>query len=1009
MPEIEPYDGMGPSAPVSRKDSRMPVQNKAPLITGWRLLGTQFAALVRKNLLIRALAWRTNVLLLAQAVLFILLIWGVDRALTASRQRQPAYSSQTTAEAVDIGPIPDCATNIYLRQDRACYTIAYAPKGVALVEEVLAAVADNNSPPIPRTHLKGFASETEIDDYLLANPETVLSAVILSVDGERNVAFTIQVNSSVQWFKGDWQHPNTYVQLPLQAAVERELVRRAVSNPDLEWSPALTQFPHPAAKSPSMIGTIAPTFLFASIMFQFVLLLHDVVHEEESGVRRAMATMGLRDSPFWASWFLYEGTLAVIEGSLLVGFGYAFKFTLLTGNAFGLGYLLLILVSLAMTSFGFFLSTFMNKAAAAVPVGFVIFVVAWICLIVIAFDFPYSAKYGPAGMVIFSLFPWSLLSKGVGDLAAAASGSTPGGIPWSMRGAYCVRGSLSPEQSSSPLYYQDDCVMPLGTILWVLALQCIGYCLLALYFDNVLPDCNGVRRAPWYFLQPSYWVAPYKPSLERAQRAYEASTQESTGLVVDADVAEEMERMKTRCLTYTGKLSGTHHPGAAGVDTAAATPQPAYAMEMYGLRKEYGRGLFRRKPFVAVRSSWLGVLEGDALVYGTSIASSGGMARTRPIMGVCPQFDVLWDELTGLEHLHVFAAIKGIPAATRAAEAAKLLEEVKLTEAGSVRAGAYSGGMRRRLSVAMALLGDPKLVFLDEPTTGLDPISRRHLWDLIDSCKRQRAIVLTTHSMEEADILGDRQEIGIMARGRLRCIGTSLRLKMRFGSGYRISIRVQGGTSSSGSSSQTEEGALDGDFLIPATPTTEAAADSAPRCKEQQLRSGSGEEQRSTLGRLQAARIKAVFADRLGVTAADESLDYVHFMCPYENEDKLPSLFHHLKVNKLELGVADLQLRLTPLEDVFLTITRKAELEHAQAEGRFEMLTLTDEGMTIKVPIGADFIQSPSGTLYHIRWSQDGEGQLHILEYWADPVSKLLAAVSGPLPLSFPATAAAPA
>lgn len=76
----------------------------------------------------RALAWRTNVLLLAQAVLFILLIWGVDRALTASRQRQPAYSSQTTAEAVDIGPIPDCATNIYLRQDRACYTIAYAPK-----------------------------------------------------------------------------------------------------------------------------------------------------------------------------------------------------------------------------------------------------------------------------------------------------------------------------------------------------------------------------------------------------------------------------------------------------------------------------------------------------------------------------------------------------------------------------------------------------------------------------------------------------------------------------------------------------------------------------------------------------------------------------------------------------------------------------------------------------------------------------------------------------------------
>lgn len=82
-----------------------------------------------------------------------------------------------------------------------------------------------------------------------------------------------------------------------------------------------------------------------------------------------------------------------------------------------------------------------------------------------------------------------------------------------------------------------------------------------------------------------------------------------------------------------------------------------------------------------------------------------------------------------------------------------------------------------------------QIVYLDEPTTGLDPISRRHLWDLIDKAKHHRAVVLTTHSMEEADILGDR--IGIMVRGRLRCVGSSLRLKSRFGSGYRVSVRIQ--------------------------------------------------------------------------------------------------------------------------------------------------------------------------------------------------------------------------
>jgi ABC-type multidrug transport system ATPase subunit len=110
--------------------------------------------------------------------------------------------------------------------------------------------------------------------------------------------------------------------------------------------------------------------------------------------------------------------------------------------------------------------------------------------------------------------------------------------------------------------------------------------------------------------------------------------------------------------------------------------------------------------------------------------------------------------------------------------------QVNLTYAAQQRAGSFSGGMKRRLSVACALLGDPRLVFLDEPTTGMDPVSRRQVWDIIERAKQGRAIILTTHSMEEADILGDR--IAIMARGNLRCLGTSLRLKQKFGAGYQV-------------------------------------------------------------------------------------------------------------------------------------------------------------------------------------------------------------------------------
>ena len=113
---------------MPRKDSRVPVAQRAPLQSGARLLAAQFVALLQKNIRIRAASWKTNVLLLAQAALFTLLIWGVDRALLASRQRQGAYSTSPDLHARAIGDIPDCTTSIYLRRDRPCLTLAYAPQ-----------------------------------------------------------------------------------------------------------------------------------------------------------------------------------------------------------------------------------------------------------------------------------------------------------------------------------------------------------------------------------------------------------------------------------------------------------------------------------------------------------------------------------------------------------------------------------------------------------------------------------------------------------------------------------------------------------------------------------------------------------------------------------------------------------------------------------------------------------------------------------------------------------------
>ena len=117
-------------------------------------------------------------------------------------------------------------------------------------------------------------------------------------------------------------------------------------------------------------------------------------------------------------------------------------------------------------------------------------------------------------------------------------------------------------------------------------------------------------------------------------------------------------------------------------------------------------------------------------------------------MGLCPQHDVLWAELSAHEHLALFAGLAGLDDAETGRRVNSLLVSVDLEAARKKPAGTYSGGMKRRLSVACSLISDPAVVYLDEPTTGMDPVNRRGVWDVIEKAKHGRVVVLTTHAME---------------------------------------------------------------------------------------------------------------------------------------------------------------------------------------------------------------------------------------------------------------------
>lgn len=169
---------------------------------------------------------------------------------------------------------------------------------------------------------------------------------------------------------------------------------------------------------------------------------------------------------------------------------------------------------------------------------------------------------------------------------------------------------------------------------------------------------------------------------------------------------------------------------------------------------------------------------------------STNLNAIRDNMGICLQHDCLFPSMTVREHIQFFSRLKGLYSQMSHAEAEEhvdqIIRDVALYEKRNTYSKNLSGGMKRKLSVAMAFCGGSKVVLLDEPTSGMDPFSRRFTWNVIRQYRQSRCILLTTHFMDEADVLGDR--IAIMSEGQLRCVGSPLFLKKHYGVGYQLTI-----------------------------------------------------------------------------------------------------------------------------------------------------------------------------------------------------------------------------
>jgi ABC-type multidrug transport system ATPase subunit len=287
------------------------------------------------------------------------------------------------------------------------------------------------------------------------------------------------------------------------------------------------------------------------------------------------------------------------------------------------------------------------------------------------------------------------------------------------------------------------------------------------------------------------WIAYYVDSNSIAR--LDRSTDPTFNAVVlnglDEDVKQERERAMTSgpndplFLQALRKVFPPKRPNGKPLIAVEDVQFSVTKGEIFGLLGANGAG---KTTTLSMLTRHLIPTSGEAFIGQASILSS--FAHASKNLGVVTQNNSLWDLLSVEDHLYLFARLRGVPSDLVKAVVEGTIDQLELTPHRKKLAERLSGGMKRKLCVAIALIGDPQVVLLDEPSAGLDPVSRRNLWTVILKTMSHRSVVLTTHSMEEAEALCAR--IGIMVKGQIRVLGTKQHLKSKYSSGYELVVKL---------------------------------------------------------------------------------------------------------------------------------------------------------------------------------------------------------------------------
>uniref|UniRef100_A0A7N6B5M8 ABC transporter domain-containing protein n=1 Tax=Anabas testudineus TaxID=64144 RepID=A0A7N6B5M8_ANATE len=668
----------------------------------------------------------------------------------------------------------------------------------------------------------------------------------------------------------------------LQDVIEHGIIR-AITGTKEKTGIYIQQMPYPCYVDDIFLRVMSrsmPLFMTLAWMYSVAIIIKGVVYEKEARLKETMRIMGLNNGILWLSWFISSLIPLLISAGLLV-------MLLKMGNL--LPYSDSGVVFLFLGSFGvvtimqcFLISTLFSRANLAAACGGIIYFTLYLPYVLCV---AWQDYVGFGAKVVVSLL--SPVAFGFGCEYFALFEEQGVGIQWSNLLA-------SPLEEDSYNLTTSICLMLFDAVL---------YGIMTWYIEAVFPGQYGIPR-PWYFpFTKTYWCG------EKENKNFSTPTSKK-GNAEAVCIEEEPSNIDPG--VYIENLVKVYsHGNKLAVDGLSLR---FYEGQITSFLGHNGAG---KTTTMSILTGLFPPTSGTAYILGKDIRTE--LSTIRQNLGVCPQHNVLFSMLTVEEHIWFYACLKGLPEEKVKAEMEQIVNDVGLPHKRQSRTSTLSGGMQRKLSVALAFVGGSKVVILDEPTAGVDPYARRGIWDLLLKYRQGRTIILSTHHMDEADILGDR--IAIISHGKLCCVGSSLFLKTQLGTGYYLTLvkrdydlTLQSCRNSASTVSYSKKSEKDS--------VSESSSDA-----------GLGSEPESETTTIDVSIISNVIFKHVPEARLVEDLGHeLTYVLPYQSakDGAFVELFHELDDRLTDLGISSYGISDTTLEEIFLKVAEDSGVDSVE-------------------------------------------------------------------------------